>query len=454
MVAQYPYFAAARTLLAKVDQQPDHIRAAAARVADRHLLRRLINSQYNPNEHLPSLTDLDIQAEDANTFERLSRSSDLLMAAEEELSQETVAELADTHAFLEGNMELPQESADVAEAIQAETTFEEPVYQTPEYQADFLVAQTEMPGPDTLPVSNHLFEDSTAALEDSARQISEIPDEGAAVRDELAAALEDLRRMREGNQASAHPEIPLTVQTEAAEQTTDLFAQADESPAPTAEEAAHTQELRAHLDQIRQMRDQFMAAPAAETPAPAEPAAVSSDEDQPADMEAPLSAEEEIALQRIRTGLSDIRSEYAADIQPDDIDTFFQFRKPKEPDVADASLFDLNDLLDDAEAGKKKTDLTQQRSAIDRFLAVQDKIDLRALEQQFARNQPEWQDLAADSEAWKLAEEEVTENFARIFERQGRYAKAIELYVRLQEMYPEKKEFYATQIEHLNGLSF
>lgn len=71
-IAHHPYFQAVRVLIAKAKGDSSSIKKAAAYTADRSVLMKIINSDFNPDVNLPNIDHLDIQKDDINAFERLA----------------------------------------------------------------------------------------------------------------------------------------------------------------------------------------------------------------------------------------------------------------------------------------------------------------------------------------------------------------------------------------------
>ena len=93
-----------------------------------------------------------------------------------------------------------------------------------------------------------------------------------------------------------------------------------------------------------------------------------------------------------------------------------------------------------AELNENKPDVPEE-NVIDKFIATEPtiKIDLNRL--------PDRRKLAEDSTTEKY--ELVSETLASIYEKQGRYEKALRMYEKLLLANPEKSSYFAPLIENL-----
>ncbi|GAA4819771.1 hypothetical protein [Algivirga pacifica] len=73
---EYPYFQAARLLLAKAANTPELVKTAAAFTQDRSILMQIMNSEFDANINLPKTDAIHISSDDINAFEKLSMEED------------------------------------------------------------------------------------------------------------------------------------------------------------------------------------------------------------------------------------------------------------------------------------------------------------------------------------------------------------------------------------------
>ena len=105
-------------------------------------------------------------------------------------------------------------------------------------------------------------------------------------------------------------------------------------------------------------------------------------------------------------------------------------------------------LIDEIKSGpKKKATLRKeqkdQQNIIDHFINSESEI---IIDPKKPAKEPQ-ADLSKES--GHLEEELISENLAMIFEKQGKPAKAIEIYKKLIWKFPQKKAYFASQIEKL-----
>ena len=121
----------------------------------------------------------------------------------------------------------------------------------------------------------------------------------------------------------------------------------------------------------------------------------------------------------------------------------------RKPTPADATV-DYVTYLMETETAASKTDIPQMRgqSLIDDFLAKEPGRMVLSQEQPSSLQ-------SADAEAGTdepVEEEFFTETLARIYIRQGRYQKAMDIIGRLAERYPKKNAYFSDQMRFLEKL--
>lgn len=100
-----------------------------------------------------------------------------------------------------------------------------------------------------------------------------------------------------------------------------------------------------------------------------------------------------------------------------------------------------------AELKRKKPDKDLQNSIIDSFISAEPSIEVNKGKKSLPDNT---EDLSERSTAFPI--EVVTENLATILMEQGKIERAIEIYEKLILKNPQKKTYFASQIEKLNKL--
>ena len=104
--------------------------------------------------------------------------------------------------------------------------------------------------------------------------------------------------------------------------------------------------------------------------------------------------------------------------------------------------------LEEKPAEQKKPVLHQQLSIIDQFLKLNPR--LKAMNNIKMKQEPQ-EDLSLRNS--KIKKGIASESLATIFLNQGKVKKAVKIYEQLILKYPEKKSYFAEQIEKLQNLS-
>lgn len=86
-----------------------------------------------------------------------------------------------------------------------------------------------------------------------------------------------------------------------------------------------------------------------------------------------------------------------------------------------------------------------QNDLIDKFINTQDSVNLKIKPSVSAEEEIE--DLS--SQSTEVADNLISENLAKIYERQGKKEKAVEIYQKLIWKFPQKKAYFADRIESL-----
>jgi len=124
--------------------------------------------------------------------------------------------------------------------------------------------------------------------------------------------------------------------------------------------------------------------------------------------------------------------------------------KKRRPTPADAAVDYVAYLLEtESESNQEKTPQMKGQNLIDTFLQQeQGRILLSELPQEPTDEQPT--DNESDSD--ENDEEYFTETLARIYIKQGRYQKALDIINRLSDRIPQKNAYFADQIRFLEKL--
>ncbi len=447
ILIEYPYFQAARLLLAHATKDSENIKTAAVYTAYRSVLKKVINHEFDPEVNLPNLNNLDLSQDDFNALEHLSEEDSSTTVFEEEHSlpdEEPMPPLEDVEAessvstseYIEIEDEwtfepaAPEESHaensydDLQEAKTSDHTeeedfptfqevqFDEPAYlaDSSDYEEPTSSFDTNDEDADELPIADPFADDP------------EIP--MSADYQELMASLEALRKTRERNQEEE--------EENAARQKWQEMMQAEESKVQTEEPKNE------HVDPEPPEEVRF---PTAEKETPTS--------SPPATPEANTLGNESIPkTERFRASehafaIDAFLEEYEAEQQKktkEETDTFL---------APESSFFALDDLLNLTDDDTTNTTTkSEQQAIIDAFIEQQPQIKMPTSAESLKEYTPQ-EDLARHSvEHSSMA---VSENLAQILTRQGKFGKAIDIYEALILKYPEKKAYFAARIEFLKN---
>ena len=453
LVSTYPYFQAAKVLLAKVTGTSEAIKSAAAITADRTLLMRVISGTFDKDVNLPNLNDLDI-GDEVNAFDHLNEEEqeeaveenqydfsnedesfgenasdeesskedsydeniDALLksfedeADEEEGSSEASTQEETTQEATENEKESDAENAFFRD--RALSDFSTDDYKLPDYNYNFesdkrdseevdsdVTEETSELGWEKETESNpqeNTFEDfdlkdiSEDSDEQQKSEEAVTSDEEDIFRNELMESLADLERIRKEN--ASHDE------------------KIEESKVPSPDDELIVKEVN-DTESI------------SETEATEEPQLY-------ADVETQKNEEEDTqkhVIENIK------KTETTSDNNP----------------MFDDNLFELNHLIDGGkqDAGRKQQEAgtNGQKDMIDRFINTIPELTAQDHEGR------EYSHLARDlyDKSIHADTSKMTETMAKLMITQGKLPRAIEIYEHLMLKYPEKKAYFASLIEKI-----
>lgn len=447
---EFPYFQAVFALRAKATQRTEDIQKAAVRTTHRSFLQKLMNnSQFNPNYQLPDLKELDIHPHQVNAFETLSHIDTSPYQEQETIPHHLVVNVSDgeRNEQIEVEITLPEENnekdtdllfeqEDKSEAV--ETYFH--LAENPSKIEELAFQKAE---------ENLAKSDKKEIVEES--QGTPGSDEES-LRDYLQKAMEEIRQIKsmamqksEEIAAQSHAVSEPTVAAESAQENATL--EAVKPAAPTENFVEPDYKIDYSYDEV----DKF---PYLEE---------NSDTSQPQE-NMPLFKESEIQelqkmVQAIQTGsqTKETVSEEKELLPP-------QEEEPQEAAVAYESanfslnpdFFELHQIIANQESTPNKKIQTsqttytpplaweKQKGIIDRFIAIEPQLKIKVPEE--ADQEVEQENLAQISEISRF---QASENLAMILKRQGKFERAIQIYEDLLLKYPEKRTYFAEQIEKI-----
>lgn len=128
LVIKYPYFQAARILLAKATgASSEEVKTAAAYTQNRTVLKRVMDSEFNANINLPNTQNLDIHPQDLNAFDKLSG----------EYKEENIEEAEENHISQDLEQEEVNETFDLKTEQEEKDKTSLSIIEITESQADF-----------------------------------------------------------------------------------------------------------------------------------------------------------------------------------------------------------------------------------------------------------------------------------------------------------------------------
>lgn len=419
LIAEYPYFQAPRVLLANASKESEEIKTAAVYTAHRSVLKKVINQKFDADINLPTIENLELNTEDFNAFENLeeetnfedSSDTSFTVFKNEELSSLTEEESTTEDFPFEKESELPMEEtsppplealfedkettdSDSTEIPFQDVSFDEPLYDFPDTEEESFLSADE----DELEIFNQ--ED----LPNDSQNLS-------SSYDELMASLEELKRTRDINASS------------------DVFQE------ERTENDQYQEEIV--VDTNEQEEKEIEKAP--ENVANEEPSLSStSKEGEPAS---------ESSLESTNSGfaMDSFLDEYDKDLEHSKVP---HLPKAKETNSNGFALDSFLDEVYEKPAQPTRKSNSSQQEIIDAFISSQPKIKISQETPQEPKTYKQ-EDLAKNSvENSSMA---VSENLAQILTKQGKFDKSIEIYEALMLKYPNKKAYFAAQIESLEN---
>lgn|GEM_PF-4645648 len=427
LVRTYPYFQAAKVLLAKAAGNSEMIKSAATITADRTILMRLIKGNFDQDVNIPNLNDLDIDTE-VNAFDQLQDNEEI-QTSEEEQSNDEMNALLDTFEEEAEKEELgitqeeQQETEVIEEEGKEETISSEPKkdmglsdfstedYKLPDYNYNFDSDKEEENSDDTEEDSVLTWDDDTEEdtfkdfdIESLKSEQSETEnetdpsslEEEDKFRNELMESLADLNRIRQEN---------AELESESEQDSSDLESVKEEiikEEVPTVLATESKEEDEKTIDQ------------------------------------------DELTKEENHT------TNGAAEKTKHVIESLKQAETISETNqMFDDNLFELNHLID-AEKKTAKTNKLDgsahvQKEVIDRFINTIPELTAQD------HDNREYSHLARDlyDKSIHADTTKMTETMAKLMITQGKLPRAIEIYEHLMLKYPEKKAYFASLIEKI-----
>ena len=457
LISTYPYFQAARVILAKVTGTSESIKSAAAYTSDRTLLMRIINGTFDRDINLPNLNDLEIDDE-VNAFEHLDQeeqeydsieeneqeSTDenidaLLKSFEEEADEEESSDENEqsTSFTEEENLTSESENAteeDLEEQMEEEdnedqenpfknqglSDFSTDDYKLPDYNYNFDSQNTESDEKEdefTHETSELTWDDDTEStekentfedfeLKDISEEVEADPDKDKIsdqfededlFRNELMASLADLERIRKEN-------ADYDAKNEANEEQEETIEQENIEETEDIEEEIITEEVKAEEE---------------------------TSEEEATELRPSISVSVEDTKHHVIQNIK--KTETISDTGP----------------MFDDNLFELNNLIDTDKQIKtskvKDAVHNEQKDMIDRFINTIPELTAKDHESR------EYSHLARDlyDRSIHADTSKMTETMAKLMITQGKLPRAIEIYEHLMLKYPEKKAYFAALIEKI-----
>ena len=409
LVNEYPYFQAARVLLAKatIDNAAE-LRTAAVYTTDRSVLQKIIDGRFGPSLNIDE--QLEVLAQDADHIDAF----DMLNTPQEpaENSEPNATQLPDTEeGVVEEMYRSPQEEAEAyaeellsPEATGADVSLDVGLGQHEleesdgESALDFdTVVEHEQEG------NAHIFSANATAEEDTT--------------EEVMRNLEEYRRNRSKYQELEEREQHKRQLEERQEEERRQQAIAEQQAA--ADQLAREQALQQQTEQRQSVQK--------------------------------AEAETEQAAQAATSG--DIESSFPYDYTAFQLPDSYQEPDYSLSDLPDPELFDLRSSLPDQplvsnhdstqqlDPEQLEKERLRQGDLIENFITVEPQLAPK----------PEGASTADDLAKTRAKDIRIgaTENLARIMAKQGKVEQAIQIYEQLSLKYPEKSAYFAGLISDL-----
>lgn len=462
VLRQFPYFQAARVLAAKAAGTSDFIKSAATYSADRKLLMKLINGSFDQDFNMPNLDDLEIQS-GVNAFDHLKEESEeiqdnsLYGESEQESDQPDVHSLIDTFEqetdeeekndpyTFESDLNTESEESESEDYIKNQyndsltSDYSAEDFNLPDYNYNFgedKEEEKEEPSNDfNFTSEENSFSDwdiDQPKEEKSEPEISDIEssydtesnssdvvdqseaDSNDQFRNELMESLEDLTRIRKAAWEEEQQKLEVPEQNEPEVNEPEIEDSIEEENAFTGKWES-VEEPEQEEEQPEAVTNHFNA-----------------------DEELELESEEnEVTVNELQTENSKHVAESLKNTETiTDRNLMF-----------DDNLFELNHLIVEDEEGKVKKKqpemVNYQHEAIDRFINTIPELTAQDHESR------EYSHLARDlyDRSVHADTSKMTETMAKLMVTQGKLPRAIEIYEHLMLKNPDKKAYFATQIE-------
>ncbi|GAB4341823.1 MAG: hypothetical protein OHK0038_21580 [Flammeovirgaceae bacterium] len=504
LAKQYPYFQAVYALIAKGTQQPEDIQAAAVRTANRAFLRQLMNSDFNPSYHLPDLKGLDIQPEDLNAFEKLAHLEENVSESKSDLTETKKSEehipphhltVSIVHGeekeSVEVDVQLPEENAEKVQDFdfEAKTNQDEfekywEITEHPEKIKEIVLQKVE----------ENAFKEELPVKEDDSEsnESSNLQDEDA-LHQHLQNAMNEIKRLRaEAREAMAQREIESLSQGNNADETSqklnqeiddkkeEIISKKEENIEQSDSEQPHSKE------EVVQEAKKTLTLPTFDLPNYEMNYSYEEvdkipylQEDQPLDEKSsegmPIFKDKE-EIERLQKIVHSIQQDSKAnelkeksessvvkEVSPDglEVSSKGESQVPVYQDTGfsiNPDFFELHQIIANREETKQVQNLVseqklsstksslaweRQKGIIDKFIAIEPQLKIKITEESNEPIPPQ-ENLVADVEISRF---QASENLAMILKRQGKIERAIQIYEDLILKYPEKRGYFAAQIE-------
>lgn len=430
LVRTYPYFQAAKVLLAKAAGNSEMIKSAASITADRTILMQLIKGTFDQDVNIPNLNDLDIDTE-VNAFDQLQENEEH-QVPEEASNNDEMNALLDTFEEEaekeELGIEVPEdqkETEKVEENDQEESVSNElkkdlglsdystEDYKLPDYNYNF---DSENDSDKNEEIADETTDDSVLTWEDDS--------ETDTFKDF------DIEQLK-----SDQPEV---------ENETD--------PSAIEEEDKFRNELMESLADLNRIRQENAEFDSAQELSKSE---ITKEENTEKEEHSTLETkpqEEEIIVDKEEKEviIEEKQITNGADKTKHVIESLKQAETISDTNqMFDDNLFELNHLID----AEKKTANTNkldgsthvQKEVIDRFINTIPELTAQD------HDNREYSHLARDlyDKSIHADTTKMTETMAKLMITQGKLPRAIEIYEHLMLKYPEKKAYFASLIEKI-----
>ena len=470
LVQEYPYFQAGHLLIAKITGNSEHIKRAAAYTSERSVLMRVINSDFNPDVNLPNIDNLEIGNDDLSVFDKLrqeDQEEEVHIGKDDQFDEtfgnfdfeeEDLESTSDENNETESTESELDTTTDFSSSTDLDTDTEEEDYsiETPEIDIelpDYLSNDDNNTEEETLEENNSLSTNESYSITEFNTTIE---DDEEDVEHDFMDELAELRKLQAEMQKS-RKEAEEALEAEEEKEKAENESQKIETPSFDTPEYEYPEyNFEEEKENKIETTDKEESSDTVEIP--------TEKEETPIDIIEPIETvpSDDLSFFNVKDEENSDDEDVMADIEDDKgtktpaSTSLFNFDEESLFDL-DALLAEENKAIDAVKEIEERppANIKHSSSSSHQIHAKQNNLITEFIEKSPSIKIPKdsldknSDDLTAD--VLETSAAFVSENLATIYVKQGKYAKAIDIYRQLMLKYPDKKSYFADLIESLEN---